>query len=63
MAEATISDALPEEYKDKQKAEYARESHKNREGSGQTTGLIIPIQQIENCCEILIPQNLAPFAQ
>jgi hypothetical protein len=37
VAEATISDALPEEYKDKQKAEYARESHKNREGSGQTT--------------------------
>ena len=34
---ATIREALPDEYKDKKMRELARESHKNREGSGQTT--------------------------
>jgi hypothetical protein len=34
---ATIRDAFPDDYKDKRLAEYAKESHKNREGSGQTT--------------------------
>jgi len=33
----TIRRALPEEYKDKQKAEAEAESHKNRESLGQTT--------------------------
>ena len=36
---ATIREALPDEYKDKKMQELARESHKNREGSGQTTEL------------------------
>jgi hypothetical protein len=33
----TIRDALPDEYKDKQKQEAARISHKNRNKSGQST--------------------------
>ena len=34
---ATIREALPDEHKDKKMQELAREFHKNREGSGQTT--------------------------
>src|SRR5918994_811956 len=34
---ATVREALPDEYKDKKMQELARESHRNREGSGQTT--------------------------
>ena len=34
---ATIRDALPEEYKDKQKAEAAEEANKTRYGTAQTT--------------------------
>ena len=34
---ATIRDALPDEYKEKQKQEAAEESHKAKYGSAQTT--------------------------
>jgi hypothetical protein len=37
LQKATIREAFPDEYKDKKMQELARESHKNREGSGQTT--------------------------
>ena len=44
---ATIKDALPEEYKDKQKAEAVKVAHRNRYGSEQTSEFA-PFDEISN---------------